>query len=141
VTVATTAYTTADKHIIGYDQYIRENWGKIEQWERDLYESANDRSGGNGKTNRALKTPGLAPGMVSRTVSMGYMLIAAGLFISPLYVLAAALAFGAINLGRGKTSHGLIQIALAGVALALFSTGHGLSWESLLAFQDRVAGR
>ena len=47
------------------------------------------------------------------------MLLVAGLFVFPLHLQSAALALGLINLGRGKTGHGFVQVALSVVALAL----------------------
>ena len=135
--MATTATTTMDKHIVGYDSYIADNWNTLEQWERDAYELWTATAGG--KTKPAKRAKANESGDIPRTVSLAYMLLIAGLFLFPMHVQSAVLALGAINLGRGKAGHGFVQIALAAAALALYSMGHTVTWDNITALQDRFA--
>lgn len=138
--MATTATTSMDKHIAGYDGYIVDNWNTLEQWERDAYHLWT--AAGRAKTKPAKPAGAHTTGEIPRTVSLAYVLLIAGLFVFPMHVQAAALALGAINLGRGKTGHGFVQIALALAALALYSTGNALSWDNVVALQERfVSGQ
>ena len=135
--MATTATTTMDKHIAGYDSYISDNWNALEPWERDAYELWTAAARGKAKPRKPAKSQ--LSDDIPRTVSLAYMLLIAGLFLFPMHVQAAALALGVINLGRGKTGHGFVQVAFAATALALYSMGHAVTWDNIMAFQDRFA--
>lgn len=133
--MATTATTTMDKHIVGYDSYIAANWNTLEQWERDAYQIWTAASRGKAKPLKT-KTQRNAS-VLPRTVVLAYLLLVFGTFVAPLHLDAAALALGVINMGRGRAGHGFVQVALSLAALALYTTGYAVNWESIIALQDR----
>jgi hypothetical protein len=137
--VATTATTPIDEHIVGYDSYIADNWNILEHWERDAYQIWIAPS--LGKAKPVKKAASQQSGEIPWTVSLAYMPLVAGLFVFPPQLQSAALALGVINLGRGNTGHGFVQVAFAVVALALFTMGHSVTWENISALQDRVRRR
>jgi hypothetical protein len=130
----------------GYDRYVRDNWERLEQWERDYHQAFTDWSADRRRIRRLIATPerrgnrpkgwgdtSSGPRSVPRTVGLAYALAIAGLFFFPMLFLTAALCLAVINAGRGLLGHGLVQIVIAGAALALYQHGIFMTGETLVS--------
>jgi hypothetical protein len=137
--MATTATTIFDDQAAGYDRYVRENWGKLESWERHCYQSfASDDA--DGKRIGRVRRAATGSGPVARTVSLAYLLMIAGLIFFPLVFQSTALALGMVNLGRGKTVHGVLQVGASVAFLGLYYFGFMTVQDSQVAFRDVLFG-